>query len=537
MTVLFLVILLGFAALALDLGRLYVLRTEMQNAADAAALAAAAELDGGDDAIADAVLAATTLLSHQGRFADSPELLKNLSYNPDSPADSAFVFYSWIGAELEDDTIPLHYVCESQEDANKCRTKDSTMAHYVKVKLYPELIDDDAYQISLYFLPVLALFVDDDVVHSASTRVSAVAGAGATICNLPPMMICDPTDDNNNPNPHTMAIGEQVILKQQQGNAWEPGNFGFLEPIGTVADPDDPDYPNGDTLSGNKALAAGLAQVRSPTCSPPRVTTNPGGKGMYPRLGLNTRFGLYDKMFTGHDDKYPAAPNVIDYPRDDALTANPDEKFGCPGGTGTPGCNLDPAIAWLETEDETRPSTYGITDADEIDYNEAFHSGAGQTSVSRFAYYQYELGAGAEGDGWERDENPPTRIANLPDINPAIMLHSNEKQCGNNWLHKDCKLLNGDPQVVPSSPITVSQPSRRVLYVAMLKCNELGITGTTKDINVLEHGQFVKFFLTEHILPPAGGAEDKVDIYAEYLGPVNDKERQELVHTVIQLYE
>jgi Flp pilus assembly protein TadG len=39
MTVLFLVILLGFAALALDLGRLYVLRTEMQNAADAAGVA------------------------------------------------------------------------------------------------------------------------------------------------------------------------------------------------------------------------------------------------------------------------------------------------------------------------------------------------------------------------------------------------------------------------------------------------------------------------------------------------------------------
>ena len=46
MSVLFLVVLIGFAALALDFGRLYVLRSQMQNAADTAVLAAAAELDG-----------------------------------------------------------------------------------------------------------------------------------------------------------------------------------------------------------------------------------------------------------------------------------------------------------------------------------------------------------------------------------------------------------------------------------------------------------------------------------------------------------
>lgn len=535
LTVLLLVILLGFAALALDLGRLYVLRTEMQNAADAAAMAAAAELDGSDSAINDAIKAATDVLSHHGRFADDPELLAHLSYNGGSPAESAFVFYSWIGAELDDKVIPSHYVCAPSEDPDKCVTTESTQAHYVKVKLYPELIDDDAYQISLYFLPVLALFVDDEVAQIASTRVHAVAGAGAAICNLPPMMICDPSDDDDNPSPHVMSIGEQVILKKQQGNTWEPGNFGFLEPLGPVPDPDDPDYPNGDTLNGNKALAAGLAQVRTPTCSPPQVTTNPGDKGLYPRLGLNTRFGLYAQMFAGHDHEYPSAPNVIDYPRDDLLTTNPDAQFGCPGT----GCSSDPTIAWLETENEARPSTFGISDdnnsPDRTDYNEAFHGGSGPTNLTRFGYYQYELGAASEGDGWDRDETPPTRIESLPAINPALVLDADEQQCGNNSLHKDCKLLSGDPQTVDT--VEEGLPSRRILYVAMLRCNELGITGTTKDINVLEHGQFVKFFLTEHVLPPGGGAEDKVDIYAEYLGPVNDRERQELVHTVIQLYE
>ncbi|MBF0335622.1 MAG: hypothetical protein HQL40_18585, partial [Alphaproteobacteria bacterium] len=46
--------LLGAGALAIDLGRAMVLSSQLQNAADAAALAGAAELDGGAGAMASA---------------------------------------------------------------------------------------------------------------------------------------------------------------------------------------------------------------------------------------------------------------------------------------------------------------------------------------------------------------------------------------------------------------------------------------------------------------------------------------------------
>ena len=46
MTALFIVVLIGVAALAMDVGRLVILRSQMQNAADAAALAAAAAAPG-----------------------------------------------------------------------------------------------------------------------------------------------------------------------------------------------------------------------------------------------------------------------------------------------------------------------------------------------------------------------------------------------------------------------------------------------------------------------------------------------------------
>src|SRR5690242_1349188 len=46
MVALAMVLLIGFAALALDLGKLYIVRSELSNAADACALAAARDLTG-----------------------------------------------------------------------------------------------------------------------------------------------------------------------------------------------------------------------------------------------------------------------------------------------------------------------------------------------------------------------------------------------------------------------------------------------------------------------------------------------------------
>lgn len=56
-----LVVLLGFAALAIDLGRTYLVRTELQNAADAAALAGAKELNQTANGVNNAVEAATNM--------------------------------------------------------------------------------------------------------------------------------------------------------------------------------------------------------------------------------------------------------------------------------------------------------------------------------------------------------------------------------------------------------------------------------------------------------------------------------------------
>ena len=73
-------VLVGSAALAIDLGRLYNAVTELDNAADAAALAAASQLDGATDvdptkgACGRAIAAATnTVLLNSETFADNAD--------------------------------------------------------------------------------------------------------------------------------------------------------------------------------------------------------------------------------------------------------------------------------------------------------------------------------------------------------------------------------------------------------------------------------------------------------------------------------
>src|SRR5215208_2271790 len=57
---LFTLFLLGFMGLALDFGRLFVVKTELQTAMDSCALAAAQELDGAADALTRATSAGKT---------------------------------------------------------------------------------------------------------------------------------------------------------------------------------------------------------------------------------------------------------------------------------------------------------------------------------------------------------------------------------------------------------------------------------------------------------------------------------------------
>ena len=66
MTAIGMLLLLLMVGLCIDVSRIYVVRAEMQNAADAAALTAADELNGGDTGIDKAVASANAIVNTQG---------------------------------------------------------------------------------------------------------------------------------------------------------------------------------------------------------------------------------------------------------------------------------------------------------------------------------------------------------------------------------------------------------------------------------------------------------------------------------------
>ena len=515
MTAIFIIILLGIAALALDLGRLYVLKTEMQNAADAAALAGAAELNGKPGARANARHAAKNALSHQGRFANEPELLAILD------DVQAFAFYSWIGSRVDgpkpDDCVV------APDGSGKCLATGDDDAYYIQVRLDPEQVDDGHYQISLYFLPVLGLIVDD-VATTAETSAVAVAGTGSRplVCNIMPLMICNPAEGGA-----PLVPGQMVYLKEQGGGgAWQPGNFGFLQPT---------------PLTGqlNHDMAFAMASD-GPDCSDPYVSTMTGVNAAFPRHGLNTRFGIYNSPPFGPASKatYPPAPNVIDYPRDDNLTPPPASKTGNPNART---CGFDPAVRFgnnnlagaglQHTEDTECSASFS-----RMDYATNFHSGLTVPDLrTRYETYQWELGFDPSMTKWDWMLETPPSTTRIPSLTGSVY----DSDCftpSTNPAQQPCRIHDGDPettQMDTSAPVGL--PKRRIIYVTMLNCQALGITGNTPNIYIGPGtGEFAKFLLTEHVSSPQAG----VDIYAEFIGIVDENDELDyLLRYQIQLYE
>src|SRR5260370_15222985 len=72
MTAIFALLLLLMVGLCIDISRIYVVRAELQNAADAAALTAARELNGGTAGTDDAVTQATNVISNNQALRPKP---------------------------------------------------------------------------------------------------------------------------------------------------------------------------------------------------------------------------------------------------------------------------------------------------------------------------------------------------------------------------------------------------------------------------------------------------------------------------------
>lgn len=238
-------LLIGVGGVAFDYARMAALDSELQNAADHAALAAAGQLDGRANARNRATSAAQELIANITVFAND--------------GNSAAV------------TVPTIIYYSDYDAATGAKGPVATTdaeATYV-------LVTVGARTANFALTPVIAMM------DSGPMTASAFAGLGSAICNSPPVMLCNPSEPTNNTNTEFPFDGNAMAgvgLRLISGNATVPGNFGFLETgFGTGA--------------ANLARALGYNTPPGECAPSDGVTTKPGLNAAV-MDAVNTRFDL-----------------------------------------------------------------------------------------------------------------------------------------------------------------------------------------------------------------------------------------------------
>ncbi|GLV20827.1 hypothetical protein TomMM35A_06870 [Sphingobium sp. TomMM35A] len=258
--------LIAAGGIAFDYARMAAMDTELQNAADQAALAAATQLDGKGDACKRAANAAATLIQNDTRFAN------------DGNNSGRAVRIQNTGAFDTAQACPSTASIKFYKNKDRSGTVASVAdAHFVEVTVSPR---------TAFFAltPIVA------VISSGSLSAKAYAGLGQAICKVPPLMICNPDEpDDPGTTDYDFDVASRIgrglkLVSVGNGNsAWAPGNFGYLD-VGT------------STSNPNVELREALGWITLPgECSSLEGVQTRTGAGTPVTQALNTRFDIYEK--------------------------------------------------------------------------------------------------------------------------------------------------------------------------------------------------------------------------------------------------
>jgi Flp pilus assembly protein TadG len=275
------VAILGLSALALDASRLMYVQTQLQNAADALALAGAAELDRRPDSIIRAESAIHDLVANpvSGAGIDKAEV--------------ASIDFLWSLPASDD--LPL-------TTANM--TNDPTLAGYVRVTVRP---------VAMSMIFPTSLLPGHQTV---GVGAQAVAGYDQIVCNASPVFVCNPYETDGMTHyqaTQALVAADQasppdsrlirLARSQFKSGSFSAGDFGYLEPA-TGYLPENACGPGGES-----GIPQALAATRVQACfrlSGVHLLPSDDQPAMD---GLNTRFDIYANSF--HSCRgYPPDINV-----------------------------------------------------------------------------------------------------------------------------------------------------------------------------------------------------------------------------------
>jgi len=494
-------VIIGFALLAVDVGRLWSLQSSLQHGADALALAGGGELDRRSDAIIRANRAIANLLSNPTTFATSVATIDGS--NVDVRYFSAIPGHGMPGTDA--DPMPTG----PGLDVNIAT--DNIAARFVEVTVTP--IDFNT------IFPASFLGAS----NTARSSAMAVAGFDAAVCQFTPMFVCNPYEASTNLDPmdstelmkhfdrvnYPDRIGRLINMKQTGGNTAQyfPGNFGFLQP--------QPPYNPG---ANDLRELIGLANP--PACFIQSGVELRTGAIESVRFGFNTRFDMYNGPMSSNKN------NPLFRPARNVRKGLATDKNN---GQGSP-CNPD-TLANVNDASKLLPDTCFNSNTcpymggrmgdgvwDKATYWSRSHNGAALPGplqgqyITRYDVYRYEVDTAGDLD---IDSN------SVPLLGGEI----------------------GRPGCYTGGSSTINDnPDRRIFHGAILNCRALDNPinggpiqgGSSGSLPVIA---FVQFFITQPMGGDPGDASAADgDVWAEMVGIDAPGNTNSVARDIVQLF-
>lgn len=521
---------IAMAGLAWDYTRLVGMDTELQNAADQAALAGATQLDRSAgsmqravNAIQNGLVSNSTLLSNDGSGL-------NVAI---TDAEVQIVFYETrANAEAGTNGFAL----------STAATND-TKAGFVQVTV-------DSRAANFAYTPVVGAF-------AGNLSASAVAGLGSALCRVPPLMICNPDEPGGD---LTMDVASRVgvgfLAKKPGGSQWVPGNYGWLD-VGLA---------NG-AVGVRQALGWGSAGNCIAQSGADTVETQTGNIANAP-AALNTRFDVYENGACETGGDCPAAlnsrkdfvrpvtpaPSSLDQSCEvnrtqDGWRLPTDAESYYPNDTGpfsgTPQSMGHPRdkchAVYQNSADDCRNSSladggFGDGDWDRDTYFRTHYVRSDNTRWNAMDWKTNLAGATIDTDGDGTADITLPNFANMDELTRYQLYKWEEANAGaiidgvtvlGDYTYTD---VNGNSRVSHGRPVCSQEfgfgsglktPDRRKLTIAVVNCQQEGLTGGD-EVRV---AQWIDVFLVQtsedRAYNPGGGNRvftQKDEIYVEIIG-------------------
>ena len=558
-------LLVASAGIAFDYSRIAGLDTEMQNAADQAALAAATQLDQSSGALDRGTAAAEALVSNLTFFGNDGNAAGT------GIEITEVVFYGTEAAAVADNATD-NEACPLT-DLSGTVADNEAAAEYVCVRTV-------ARTANFALTPVVSAL-------SGEASAMAVASIGSATCRVPPLMVCNPSSPNPAPDDiisdtyvgvgfrvtghgNTKACtgqgnsqvvdpdtGELVDCQQNVG-AWSPGGFGFLE-VGSGQ--------NADLI---RALAFDFVNFECLTEDGQNVETgNP--QALYD--AINTRFDIYDFNANngnggnnngnilsncGTTGVCPAAANTVK----DVINPNPPSSVPTSGANSNVGSNrckfknsagaggqgwrlpsvkytptaynvLNPVLAAnpvAPTHDSGSAGTLAVMGypRDLCHYNSYNEHSSGGADTNCGSTYPLKVGNGNWGRGdyfslYHPSVTPPNDITRYQtyrwELGDTITTEGGSTLIGTGNT-SNLPASTADNHSSPVCNAATSDIDRRVLTVAIVN-NCSSLSGSSTPVVI---GEYVDMFLVEPIIDGGvnnvrGNGDVKDSIYMELIGP------------------